>query len=119
MLSDPERYQVSKFAGQRVRMAEAIVEFRDRVPRGVVRLVYQMLSFDAQERLDLGAFEHQNAALVEVFMGSVAGEPTTKGGAVVDASSRFIAKGGQWEPSPSLARQIRGAALGELKCKRL
>ncbi len=119
MLDDPERYRMAHFAGQRVRMAEAIVEFRDRVPCGLVRLVYQMLSFDAQGQLDLGAFERQNAALVELLVGSVAGEPTTNEGTVVDASSGFIAKGGQWTPSPSLWRRICQAALGELKCKRL
>ena len=118
MLDDPERYQMPKFAGQRVRMVEAIVEYRDRVPCGIVRLVYEMLRFDAQGRLDLGAFERQNVALAGLIVDSVIGESTTND-VVVDASSRFIAKGGQWEPSPSLARQIRGAALGELKCKRL
>ena len=59
MLDDPEHYRIPHFAGQRVRMAEAIVEFRDRLPRGVVRVIYQMLSFDAQGRLDFGAFERQ------------------------------------------------------------
>ena len=61
----------------------------------------------------------KNAALLELLVGSVAVEPTTNKGAVVDVSSGFIAKGGQWEPSPSLARRIGQAALGGLKCKRL
>ena len=119
MLDDPDSHRLPCFAGQRVRMAEAIVEFRDRVPCEVARLVYQMLSFDAQGRLNRGAFERQNVALVDLLVASVVGEPTTNDVAVVDASSRFIAQGGQWHPSPSLARQIRRAALGELKCKRL
>jgi hypothetical protein len=51
----------------------------------------------------------------------VVGERTSNDAAVVDASSRFIAQGGRWQPSPSpsLARHIRRAALGELKCVRL
>ena len=119
MLDDPDRCRVPRFAGQRVRMAEAIVELRDRVPCAVVRLVYQMLRFDAQGRLDGRAFERQNFALAALVVDSVLGELTTTDAAVVDASPRFIAQGGHWQPSPSLAQQIRRAALGELKCKRL
>jgi len=115
MLNDPEHYRIPHFAGQRVRMVEAIVEFRDRVPCEVVRLVYEMLRFDAHGQLDRRAFEHQNAALVDL----VVGERTSNDAAVVDASSRVIAQGGRWQPSPSLARRIRRAALGELKCVRL
>ena len=63
MLEDPESHRLARFAGQRVRMVEAIVEFRDRTPCRVVRLVYEMLSFDSEGRLDRVAFERQNAAL--------------------------------------------------------
>ena len=119
MLDDPERYRVPWFAGQRVRMAEAIVELRDRVPCAVVRFVYEMLRFDAQGRLDRRALVHQNAARAELFMSPVLVDPTTSDDAVVDASNRFIAQGGRWQPSPSLARRIHRAALGELSCKRL
>jgi hypothetical protein len=115
MLDDPESHRLPRFAGQRVRMVEAIVEFRDRVPCEVVRLVYEMLGFDTQGRLDRRAFERQNIALMEL----VVGKSTTNNAPVVDASSRFIARGGRWQPSPSLARRIRRAALGEMKCKRL
>ncbi len=120
MLDDPERHRMAQYAGQRVRMAEAIVELRDRVPCAVVRLVYQMLRFDTEGRLDDHAFERQNLALASLVVDSVLGEIiATNDAAVVDASRRFIAQGGHWQPSPSLARQIRRAALGELKCKRL
>ncbi len=116
MLDDPENHRLPRFAGQRVRMVDAIVELRDRVPCGVVRLVYEMLRFDVQGRLDRRAFERQNVALAELVVGE---PPTNDAGAVVDASSRFIAQGGRWQPSPSLARRVRRAALGELKCERL
>lgn len=120
MLDDPESHRLPRFAGQRVRMAEAIVEIRDRVPCAVVRLVYEMLRFDAQGRLDRRALLRQNAALVELVVGRVVGgEPTTSDDAVVEASNRFIAQGGRWQPSPALAQRIRRAALGELRCKRL
>ncbi|MEJ2327795.1 MAG: hypothetical protein P8Y25_13710, partial [Chromatiaceae bacterium] len=62
MIDDPESYRLERFAGQRVRMAEAIVEVRDRAPYAVVRLVYEMLAFDAEGRLDRAKFMRQNAA---------------------------------------------------------
>jgi len=119
MLDDPEDHRLLRFAGQRVRMVDAIVELRDRVPCAVVRLVYEMLVFDAQGRLDRRSFERQNAALVDLLMDRVVGKPTRSDGEVLDASSRFIAQGGRWQPSPALARRIRQAALGEIKCERL
>jgi hypothetical protein len=39
--------------------------------------------------------------------------------AVVDASSRFVARGGSWHPSAALERAILRAALDETSCKRL
>lgn len=116
MLDEPERYRLPSFASQRVRMVEAIVELRDRVPCGIIRLVYEMLQFDAQGKLDRKAFERQNAALVDILL---VGEPSTNDAVVVNAGSRFIAQGGQWRPSPSLARRVRQAALGEVKCQQL
>jgi len=115
MLEDPDRECLARFAGQRVRMVEAIVELRDRIPCGVVRLVSPMLSFDSEDRLDLPAFERQNAALVDLVMGGKATDDAT----IVEASTRFAARGGQWQPTPSLARLILRAALGELTCERL
>jgi NAD(P)-dependent dehydrogenase (short-subunit alcohol dehydrogenase family) len=39
--------------------------------------------------------------------------------AVVDAGSRFVARGGSWQPTPALEREILRAALDETPCKRL
>jgi hypothetical protein len=115
LLDDPEHHRLSRFAGQRVRMVDAIVALQERTPCGVVRLVYEMLEFDAEGRLDRGAFERQSAAFVELLVGG----STTTNANIVDASSRFVARGGRWQPSSSLKRRIVDAALGELKCKPL
>ena len=96
-------------------MAEAIVALRERTPCAVVRLAYEMLGFDTEGRLDRRAFERQNAALVDLVVGG----STTNGATIVDASSRFVAQGGRWQPSPSLEQRILRAALGELKCERV
>ena len=113
LLDDPEHHRLPRFAGQRVRMVEAIVALREGTPCEVVRLVYEMLGFDTEGRLDRRAFERQNAALVDLVVGG----PTTSGATLVDASSRFVAQGGRWQPSPSLEQRILRAALGDLKCE--
>ena len=119
MVDDPESHRLERFAGQRVRMAEAIVGVRDRAPCAVVRLIYEMLGFDAEGRLDRAALIRQNAALAELAMSPVILRLEAGETAVVDAGSRFVAQGGRWQPSPSLEQKILRAALGELKCERL
>jgi hypothetical protein len=115
LLDDPEHHRLARFAGQRVRMVDAIVELQERTPCGVVRLVYEMLGFDAEGRSDRRALERQSAALVDLVVGG----STTTNATIVDASSRFVAQGGRWQPSPSLERRILRAALGELSCERV
>ena len=119
MVDDPESHRLERFAGQRVRMAEAIVEVRDRAPCAVVRLVYEMLGFDAQGRLDRATFIRQNAALAELAMSRVIPRLEAERTDVVDAGSRFVARGGSWQPSAALEREILRAALDGSKCERL
>ena len=115
MLVDPESYRLPRYAGQRVRMVEAIVELRDRVPCGIARLIYGVLRFDEHGRLDSNTFMRQNFALADL----IPDKPKTNNTVVVDASSSFVAQGGRWQPSPTLARCVRQTALGEIECKRL
>ena len=68
MVDDPDNHRLERFAGQRVRMAEAIVEVRDQAPCAVVRLIYEMLGFDAEGRLDRATFIRQNDALTELVV---------------------------------------------------
>lgn len=117
MFDDPENNRLERFAGQRMRAAEAVVALHKRKPCAVVRIVYEMLSFDAEGRFDLDAFWRQSAALpLPSIPGYERERQVTK---VVDASDHFIARGGRWQPSHSLEQRILSAALGELKCKRL
>ena len=114
MINDPESHPLLRFADQRVRIAEAIVELRNRVPYGINRLLFEMLRFDEHGRLDITTFMRQNFALAE----HIIDKPATSG-TVVDAACRFVAQGGRWQPSLSLERRIRHAALGKAECKRL
>lgn len=118
MLADPSDHLMPSFAGQRVRMAEAVVELRDRKPERVVRLVYEILRFDEQGRLDIETFNQQNVALVDVMLASTL-KNETNNTAIIDASSRFVAQGGRWSPARSLEMRICQAALDEIKYRRL
>jgi hypothetical protein len=117
MLVEPDKHRFPQFAGQRLRMAEAIVVLDNRVPRDLVRLIYPMLTFDERGGLDLGVFMRQQAAHVDLVLGEVL--PHEAGGPVIDASSQFIAQGGQWRPSLVLELRIRATALGKTQCRRL
>lgn len=118
MLRDPSSYPLPRFAGQRVRIASAIVELQDRVPYRVVRVLYEILRFDEQGKLDVGTFGQQNAALIDVMLESTLTNNTSDT-AIIDASSRFVAQGGRWNPSPSQEWRVCQAALDEIKYKRL
>ena len=119
MVDDPESHRLERFAGQRVRMAEVTVEVRDRAPCAVVRLVYEMLGFDADGRLDYATFMRQNTALAELAIDPVIPRLVEKEKGVIDAGSRFVARGGSWHPSTALEQEILRAALDETSCKRL
>ncbi|CRI64952.1 hypothetical protein THIOKS1220010 [Thiocapsa sp. KS1] len=119
MVDDPKTHRLVRFAGQRVRMAEVIVEVRDRAPYAVVRLVYEILGFDAEGRLDRDTFIRRNAALAELAIDPVVLRMVDAEKAVVSAGSRFVARGGFWHPSAALEREILRAALDETPCKRL
>jgi hypothetical protein len=114
MINDPENHPLLRFAGQRVRMAEAIVELDNRAPSGIYRLLFGMLRFDDHGMLDIKTLMRQNFALFEAF-----NEQQATSGTVVDAESRFVAQGGRWKPTPAVEYRIRQAALGKAACKRL
>ena len=100
MVDDPESERLERFAGQRVPMVEAIVAVHERKPQAVVRPIYEMLGFDGEGRLDREAFLRQNLALCNSVGERVLRRLVEQETTLVDASSRFVARGGQWQPSP-------------------
>jgi hypothetical protein len=114
MLRDPASHCLPVFAGQRARMASVVVELVDRNPVRVVRSTFSILTFDAEGRIDPSKFEKQQFALVESVVApvfTVFADDSNQ--TVVDATSRFIAQGGQWAPSRALLRIIDQTALGQ------
>jgi len=106
------------FAGQRVRTAEVIVELVGRAPVAVVRTTFAILTFDGEGRIVPSKLRRQQFALAELALAPVlATSRSTE--TVVDATNRFVAQGGSWAPSSSLASAIDDTALGRRKCRRL
>lgn len=121
MLRNPVAHLLPQFAGQRVRSVNAFVELVNRTPTSLLRITCHVLPFDRTGCFDCARFQQQEAGRYEEWVGSVlrgirADEDKS---AVVDAASRFAARGGSWVPSASLARAIEDAALGRLKTPRL
>ena len=118
MLRNPGSHLLPALAGQRVRMADLIVELTGGAPVRVVRSTFATLTFDDEGRMDLGRFTRQQWALAESALDPAFGGTKHKE-KVLDAATRFIAQGGTWRPSSALARAINEAALGQVGCRRL
>jgi hypothetical protein len=113
LLRDPQHHTMTALAGQRVRMAEILVQLADRRPAQVVRRVYFVVGFEEAGRLDTTRFQNQQRALAESALDRVFAVPSDDD-RVLDAASRFIAQGGRWRPSNKLAQHIDDTALGRV-----
>jgi hypothetical protein len=96
-----------------VRMASLIVELVGGAPVRVVRTTFATLSFDEDGHMDSGMFTRRQWALAESTL-DPALVSTKHEEKVLDAATRFIAQGGRWRPSASLARTINEAAPGQV-----
>jgi len=111
LLRDPQHQTMPVLGGQRMRMAEILVQLADRRPVQVVRRGYFIVSFDEAGRLDTTRFREQQWALAAPALDRVFTVPSDDDRAL-DAASRFIAQDGRWRPSSELAEHIDDAALG-------
>jgi hypothetical protein len=101
-------------------MASVVVELVTRHPVRVVRNTFSILTFDAEGRIDPSKFKKQQLAHAESIVAPVVAVfDDDSNQTVVDATSRFIAQGGQWVPSRALARIIDQTALGQRQCRHL
>ena len=118
MLRDPSSHRFPRFAGARVRMTDVVVELIDRQPIRVVWTTFSILIFDGEGYFDASTFDRHQRARAEMALAPVVAEPE-RAATVVDGANRFVAQGGRWTPSRTLARRIDEAALGRVKCERL
>ena len=110
MLQDPAGNPITRFANQRVRMADLLVELVDRQPIRVVRSAYGIFTFNVDGCFDPSTFERQQWARAEQALAPLSAKLDGTS-TVVDAKTRFVAQGGHWTPSQTLASRIRDAAL--------
>lgn len=112
----PPRIALPLFAGKRVRGAEILVELVGRKPSRAIRASFFNVPFDQRGALDRTARMKYLAALLD--------EPSMGGRSpsqvvVIDATSRFIAAGGRWNPSRRLEFEVVEAALGNRRIRLL
>jgi hypothetical protein len=118
MLRREDLARVPDFAGQRVRQASIVVQVVDDLPRRMVHHAFYVLDITADGLLDVQRpNDQQIARLDERFEPFNSSQDTS--GPVINASSRFVARGGSWEPDESLLRGIEAAALGRVSCPRV
>jgi len=104
MLRQEDTVRLPDFAGQRVRLASLVVELADRVPRRVLHANFSIVDIGTDGLLDVARLNAQQIARVDSFMAGVLGEPR-RGAVVVDAATRFVARGGSWQPNHQLLRR--------------
>jgi hypothetical protein len=118
MLRQEEVSRLPDFAGQRVRLASLVVELADRTPLRMLHRTFSIVDIGNDGLLDVARLNTQQIArmgdpLAPALQAPVPAAP------VVDAASRFIARGGSWEPDDRLLRRIDAVALGHLPCRRV
>lgn len=116
MLRDPVRHRLPRFAGQRLRSAEIAVALMNGKPIAVERSSFSILTFKKNGALVSPLLDPHVRARAELAL--ALGQPR-RDTAVADASTRFLARGGQWSPSPAVRRRIEQTALGRQKCPRV
>lgn len=118
MLRRESMARIPEFAGQRVRQASAIVEVANGVPTRIILCTFAILDIDEHGVLDVERWNAQQFARVG---DPLAPERPDRGSMpqIIDAASRFVARGGSWEPDQTLLHRIEEAALLKLVCPRV
>lgn len=118
MLRQEDVARVPAFAGQRVRQASVAVEVVDGSPRRVVHQTFSVLDFDPDGLLDVERLNVQQIARMDARFDRC--DPSNDiCSPIVDATSRFVARGGTWQPDDNLLGRIEAAALGRSPCPRV
>lgn len=118
MLRQQEISRLPDFAGQRVRLASLVVELAGRTPLRMVHRTFAIIDIGTDGLLDVARLNTQQIARMGEPLAPALRAPVPAA-PVVDAASRFIARGGSWEPDDRLLRRIDAAALGHLPCPRV
>jgi hypothetical protein len=110
MLHNPTRHRLARFASQRVRSAQVVVEMMNGRPIAVLRSVFNMLTFKRDGTLLPPLRNRHIPARAELALALDSPAPRAS---VAEASTRFVDRGGQWKPSSALLRRIEQTAWGD------
>ena len=96
-----------KYAGRRVRFAEVAVELKERKPIKILRVVYGILPFDSEGRIDAAEQEKEMRLCAEMMPPILKDRQSPK---IVDAKHQFAKKRFddqfRWEPTPKIKKAI-------------
>ncbi|HID30469.1 MAG TPA: hypothetical protein EYP19_10765 [Desulfobacterales bacterium] len=109
---DPKE-RFPEYAGKRVRYAEVAVELVQRKPVEILRMLYFIMSFDSEGRIDASEHEKETRLAMELLPPFGAdGQPSQ----VIEAQHRFAKKRYdneyRWTPSPEIEAAIIKAIFG-------
>ena len=103
---DPNE-QLLQYAGKRVRFAEVAVELEERKPVQIIRVVYGILPFDSEGRIDTAEYEKEMRLSAEMMPPILADRLSPK---IVDAKHKFAKKRFndqfRWEPTYQIEKAI-------------
>jgi len=112
MRGDPKE-RLPEYAGKRVRYAEVAVELADRKPISILRMLYFIMSFDSEGRIDASEQQKETRLAMELVppIGSEG-----QSGQVIDAQHHFAKKRYdneyRWVPRPEIEQAIAYAIFG-------
>ena len=118
MLRREDVARVPDFAGQRVRRASIVVAVVDGAPSRMVHSTFSILDIGADGFLDVERLNTRQIARLGAWFARSNPDEGTRD-PVIDASDRFVARGGTCEPDARLLRRIEAAALGQVSCRRV
>ena len=109
---DPEEC-LPRFAGKQIRYVEAAVLLEQRKPVQIVRIIYFMMYFDSEGRIDQNELDKQRRLGAESMPPIITGPHSDR---VIDAKHRFALKHFQdkyrWAPTPKIEKAVVNAIFG-------
>ncbi len=121
LLKGSSEENTERFARKRVRAAEIIVKIENRKPVQVLRAIYYYLHFNKKGILDFDRFMKDGSIVATAGIPEFLAEKVQ--GNLINAQQEFAKRQRDhtvwWKPSMQLERNILGASIDELKCKRL
>jgi hypothetical protein len=118
MLREPGGYPIRQFSGARIRMIDMLIQLENRQPIDVAWMSFHVLTFNESGCLDPSAFERHQWARADLGLAPLTGTSDHRA-SVVDAATRFVARGGAWTPSPGMLQRLHDVALGKARCEQL